>query len=452
MDVLKAKSTKSYLKCAVSIGLPVILQNMVSSCINTLDVFMLGQLGEVAITASSMSNQWFLLYVILVNGIASAGGMFISQYWGSRDHKSIHQCMGILFYGTMGLALFFTVFSMAAPGTVIGFYSMDEAVIKEGISYLRIIGISYILYAFNCTFSTALRSIGSTKVPMTASIISLICNAVLNYLFIFGHGGFPQMGVKGAAIATAIARTLEVSVTLGYVIWKKPPIYGKLKDYLCIQGRLVRKFFRFGFLVIMGEVVYAIGNNLYNVAYKYTGTEAQASLQIVQTLSNLALLFCGGFGTAASVMLGTMLGRNEFKKAKDCAKTLTGFAMIISVISGIFVFLAGPLFLQLFQIGENSKGYVEIMIRIMACSIPIRTLVFMIICGMLRSGGDNLYSFFGNLFGVWCIGLPVVFLAAVVLKAPIYVVYLMSIAEEAGKLLICGPRVLKGKWIRNLTE
>lgn len=452
MDVLQAHSRKSYLKCAISIGFPVILQNLVSSCINTLDVFMLGQLGEVAITAASMSNQWFLLYVILVNGIASASGMFISQYWGSKDYKSIHQCMGILFYGTMGLALFFTVFSMAAPGTVIGFYSMDPAVIKEGVPYLRIIGISYILYAVNCTFSTALRSIGSTKVPMTASIFSLGCNAVLNYLFIFGNGGFPAMGVRGAALATAIARTLEVSITIGYVIYKKPPIYGKIKGYLYVPASLLRKFFQFGALVIMGEVVYAIGNNLYNVAYKYTGTEAQASLQIVQTLSNLALLFCGGFGTASSVMLGTMLGKNEFKKAKDCAKILTGFAIIVSIISGIFVFFAGPLFSQLFQIGESSKGNVEIMIRIMACSIPLRTIVFMIICGMLRSGGDNLYSFFGNLFGVWCIGLPIVFFAAVVLKAPVYVVYLMSITEEAGKLLICGPRVLKGKWIRNLTE
>lgn len=452
MDILKASSTKSYLKCALSIGFPVILQNLVSSCINTLDVFMLGQLGEVEITAASMSNQWFMLYVILVNGIASASGMFISQYWGNRDKKNIHHCMGILFYGTMGLALVFTIFSVASPDTVIGFYSMDKAVIKEGLSYLRIIGISYILYAFNCTFSTALRSIGKTKIPMIASIASLICNAILNYLFIFGNAGFPKMGVSGAALGTAFARTLEVMITLLYVVWKKPPIYGAIKDYLIIPFELLRKFLYFGILVIMGEVVYAVGNNLYNVAYKYTGTQAQASLQIVQTISNLALLFCGGFGTAASVMLGTMLGKNEFKKAKSCAKTLTAYAMLLSVISGILVFIAAPHALSFFRIGESSRVNVEIMIRIMACAIPLRTIVFMVICGMLRSGGDNLYSFFGNLFGVWCIGLPVVFLAAVVFKLPIYIVYLLSIAEDAGKLLICGPRVLKGKWIRNLTE
>ena len=449
MDILKAGSTKDYLKCAAVIGLPVVLQNMVSSLINTLDVFMLGQLGEVQITAASVSNQWFLLYCVLANGIAAAAAMFISQYWGQKDREQIHRYMGILFCGSMGLALIFWCISTAGAGKVLRMYSMDPEVIREGSGYLRLMAVCFLLYAVNSTFGTALRSIGQTRVPMAASVLSLGCNALGNYCMIFGHFGFPRMGIRGAAVATVFARIVEISVVLGYLLWKKPPVCGRISGYFKITSGHVRRFFRFGGLVILGEVVYAVGNNLYNVAYKFTGTQSQAALQIIQSIQGIALLFCGGFGTAASVMLGTMLGKNEFERAKRCSKILGIFSMAAAALSAMVVWIAGPVFLQFFQIGGNARESVEVMIKIMACTIPLRTMVFMAICGILRSGGDNLFCFFANLLGVWGVGLPAVFLSAVVFGAPVTVVYLMAALEEAGKLLICGPRVLKGKWLRN---
>lgn len=452
MDILRASSTRDYLRCAAVIGLPVVLQNMVSSLINTLDVFMLGQLGEVRITAASVSNQWFLLYCLLANGIAAAAAMFISQHWGQRDRENIHRYMGILFCGAAGLGAVFATVSVTAAGRVLELYSMDPEVIREGSGYLRILAVCFLLYAVNITFGTALRSIGKTSVPMIASVLSLGCNAVGNYLLIFGNFGFPALGIRGAAVATVIARIVEISVVIGYLLWKKPPVLGKLTGYFQIPAAQVRKFFHFGGLVILGELVYAVGSNLYNIAYKYTGTEAQAALQIIQSIQGIALLFCGGFGTAASVMLGTMLGKNEFERAKRCGRILLAFSMAAAVLSAVLVWFAGPVFLELFRIGGDAKGYVSAMIRIMACTIPLRTVVFMVICGILRSGGDNLFCFLANLFGVWCVGLPAVFLAAVVFGAPVPVVYLMAALEEAGKLLICGPRALKGKWLRNLTE
>lgn len=452
MEIVRMETKKDYLSCAVVIGLPVVLQNMVSSLINTLDVFMLGQLGEVAITASAMSNQWFLLYLILANGIAAASAMFISQFWGKKDFKHIHNYMGILFLGTAALALIFTGISLAAPERVIRLYSMDETVIAEGTGYIRIISVCFLLYAANCTCATSLRSIGETRIPMLASVISLLCNMAGNCLLIFGLAGFPRLGIHGAAISTVIARTVELIITLGYICIKKPAVYGPAAEYIRIPREMAERFFRFGSLVILGELVYAIGNNLYNVAYKYTGTEAQASLQIIVTLQGIALLFCGGFGTAASVMLGTLLGSGEFEKAKSCSRTLTVFAVLAGTAAGLLVAALSPVLLQFFRIAEESKENVRIMIMIMAATIPLRTMVYMVICGILRSGGDNLHCFLANLFGVWCIGLPAVFLAAVVWELPVYMVYTMAAMEEAGKLIICGPRALKGKWLKNLTQ
>ena len=137
------------------------------------------------------------------------------------------------------------------------------------------------------------------------------------------------MGIQGAAVSTVFARMVELSVSLGYILIRKPAVYGPVKEYIRVPKEMTARFFRYGSLVILGEVVYAVGNNLYNVAYKYTGTQAQASLQIIGTLQGIALLFCGGFGTAAAVMLGTLLGTGAFGKAKRCSQLLTTVSVLV---------------------------------------------------------------------------------------------------------------------------
>ncbi len=445
------QSRREFVKQAASIGAPVIIQSVLSSMVNMLNVFMIGQLGEVAITSAAMGNQWFQLFMLLINGITAAGSIFIAQYWGRKDTRSIHQYMGILLYSTLALAIIFMSVSLIMPKTIIGFYSRDAAVIKEGSAYIQIISVTYIMCALNGTLVASLRSVGRTKLPMIATAFSLLISFIMNYSLILGKFGFPQLGVQGAAIAIVIARVVEISITAGYTFIKKPPILGKLKNYLIIESKVIRKYITYGSFVILGEVAYAIGNNLYNVAYKYTGTESQAALQIVSTFQSLSLVFCGGLGTAAAVMLGTLLGRNQFEEAKKCCKRLLILSVIISVAVSFILILFSSKLQGLFHISLTAQGYISIMIRILACAIPLRMLVFLIIVGILRSGGDSVYCFFANLIGVWCIGIPLVFMAVMYFKWPIYIVYIMATAEELGKFLICFPRVIKYKWIQNLT-
>lgn len=230
--------------------------------------------------------------------------------------------MGILLYSTLTLAFIFMSVSLIMPKTIIGFYSRDIAVIKEGSAYIQIISVTYIMCALNGTLVASLRSVGRTKLPMIATAVSLLISFIMNYSLILGKFGFPQLGVQGAAIAIVIARVVEFSITAGYTFIKKPPVLGNIKNYLIIESKVIRKYITYGSFVILGEVAYAIGNNLYNVAYKYTGTESQAALQIISTFQSLSLVFCGGLGTAAAVMLGTLLGRNQFAEAKKCCKRL----------------------------------------------------------------------------------------------------------------------------------
>lgn len=443
--------SREFLSEAFSIGAPVVIQSVLGSLVNMLDVMMIGQMGDIAITASSVSNQWFTLFALLANALCAAGSMFISQHWGKGEVKQIHRYMGILFYGVITLGVVFSITAISIPDVILLLYSKDALVIEQGVGYLRILGFSILLNAISIVLITGLRCIGDTKVPMLASAMSVVTNGVLNYILLFGTPVSPAFGIQGAAVATVIARTVEFSLIFIYVIKTKPPICCRLKEYFAVPGEIWKKYFKVGFWVIIAEALYAFGTTMYTMAYKYTGTEGQAALQIVNTYQNLALIMCGGFGTAASVMIGVRLGKNEFEEAGKCCRKLLVLGTLVSVcITGVVILIA-PLLLGIFKVSEAVHGYLEIMIIIMALMVPIRLLNFLCIVGVLRSGGDSTYCFVANMVGVWCVGMPLVWLTAVYLQLPITIVFIMYNMEEVAKLIISLPRVLKNKWMNNLT-
>lgn len=446
------QSVTEFVKEVVMIGTPVVIQSVLGSLVNMLDVMMIGQLGEISITASSVSNQWFMLFALLSNALCAAGGMFISQYWGKKELDTIHQYMGILFYGVLSLGVIFGVTAMTIPGVILQLYSRDPLVLAQAESYLRILGISFLINAVSTVLITGLRSIGDTKIPMLASAASVITNGILNCIFIFGTPISPALGIQGAAFATVIARIVEFMIVTVYVYRKKPPVYCRIKKYFRVPAEVWKKYFKVGFWVIFAEVLYAVGSTMYSIAYKYTGTEGQAALQIINTYQNLALIMCGGFGTAAAVMIGIRLGKNKFEEAKLCCNRLLVFGILISLCLTLIVVLVSPLLLGIFRVSDNVRGYLEIMILIMAFAVPLKFMNYLCIVGVLRSGGDSTFCFIANMFGVWVVGLPLVWLCAVYLRLPIYIVYLMANMEDVGKLLVSFPRVLRYKWMNNLTS
>lgn len=445
------QSTAEFLKEVVVIGAPVVVQSVLGSLVNMLDVMMIGQLGEISITAAAVSNQWFTLFALLANALCAAGSMFISQHWGKRELDSIHRYIGILFYGVVLLGLVFGISSLTIPEVILKLYSRDSLVLVQASEYLRILGISFIIDSVSIVFITALRSIGDTRIPMAASAASVITNGILNYILIFGTPISPAMGIRGAAIATVIARVVEFLIVVGYILARKPPVYCKVIEYLSVPAGLWKKYFKVGFWVIIAEVLIAFGSTMYSMAYKYTGTEGQAALQIINTYQNLALIMCGGFGTAAAVMIGIRLGKNEFEEAKRCCRRLMLVGIVVSLCITLVVVLLSPLLMGVFRVGETVNDYLKIMIIIMAFAVPLKFMNYLCIVGVLRSGGDSTFCFMANMVGVWVVGLPLVWLCAVYYELPIYMVYLMSNMEDVGKFLIAFPRVIRNKWVKNLT-
>ncbi|MBS5931848.1 MAG: MATE family efflux transporter [Clostridiales bacterium] len=444
--------TKEFFQGILIIGIPVIIQNLINSLVNMTAVFMVGSLGEVAITSTSLGNSWFFVYILLCGGVTAAGSIFISQHWGNKEIDKVHQYMGVMIIGVAILAAIMGTSSILFSDRIIRIYSNDPAVIKIGASYIRIIGYSYFFTALTNVFVATLRSTQIAFVPMIGTILSLLCNLLLNYCLIFGNMGMPRLGVNGAAIATVIARIIEFLFIVGYTYSKKLAIAVNPKRIFHIEYQTVKQYFRYGSFIILGEAIYGIGNSIYNIAYKYTGTESQAALQIVNSIKSMALVLSIGIGNSASVIIGNLLGQNQLEKAKRFCKKYLIFTPIVAAAVAVILVLFAPMILHMFQISQSSQTYAQKMLYILAFELPFRAINFTIIVGILRAGGDSTYCFKANFCGTWLFGLPMAFLGAVVLKAPVYIVFLMVTADEIGKFFICFPRTIKYKWMRNLTQ
>ncbi len=447
----KKEEFKEFFNGIITIGVPIMIQSLINSLVNMLAVVMVGQLGEVEITASSLGNAWFMLYILLCGGITAAGGIFVAQNWGKKAINKIHQYMGIMFIGASAIMLVFSISSIFFYNTIIHFYSKDIEVIQVGGKYIQIIGFAFLFFTITNVFVTSLRSIENTKIPMLGTVLALICNLFFNYLLIFGNLGFPKLGVLGAAIATLIARIFECSFIVMYVYLKKMPIAGSLSDFFKIELITVKQYLKYGFFIILGEISYAIANTLYNVAYKYTGTQSQAALQIVGSIRSLAMVLTLGIGASAGVIIGKMLGMGLLEKAKRFCRRYLIFAPLIAAIIALIMVIMSPLILTLFNISDESLGYAKKMIWVLAFQLPFIASNFTIVAGILRCGGDSTYCFVANTVAAWFFGLPIAFLATTVWHLPIYLVFLLITIDEVSKFIICLPRAIKNKWINNLT-
>ena len=225
----------------LKLAIPIVIQNLITTSINMIDTIMIGKLGEIEIAAVGIANQYFFLFNLLIIGLTSGAGVFISQYWGQKNEEYIQKTLGLSLIASIFSSILFTIIALLIPQTIIKLFNRDPYVIELGVDYLKIISISYIFTGISFAYGVSSRCIEDAVPPMLVSVIALITNATLNYIFIFGHLGFPAMGVKGAAIATLIARIVEAVVLVSYIYAKKAVLAANWRWMTDVSRNFVRK-------------------------------------------------------------------------------------------------------------------------------------------------------------------------------------------------------------------
>ena len=256
-----------FLSKAVRIALPVAMQGMLNTIVNMVDTMMIGSLGATSIAAVGLANKVFFVMTLLVFGIVSGSGILAAQFWGNNDVKNIRKVLGLALLLAIGAALAFFIPAVACPKHVMRIFTTGGDTIRIGASYLSLVALSYPFIAVSNTYVAMQRAVGKVKAPVVISSCTILINIFFNYMFIFGKFGAPAMGVVGAALATLIARIVEMTALLLVVYLKKSPIACRPRELFGYSASFVKKFFATASPVIANEFIWGLGVTLYSLAY-----------------------------------------------------------------------------------------------------------------------------------------------------------------------------------------
>lgn len=443
---------RDFIRSMLAIALPVAFQQLITASLNMIDVLMVGQLGETSVAALGLANQIFFLLILFLFGVTSGMSIFTAQYWGKGDVENIRRVLGICLALAISVA---TVFSLAAtlfPQLLMSFYTEDQAVIQLGSDYLRIVGLSYVPMAIAVSYISVLRSITIVKVTVIVSVLALGFKTLIAYLLIFGIGPFPELGVRGAAIGTAIGWTFQCVLLLILVYRLKTPLAANPLTFFRFNRPFAMNVLRTSLPAALNEVLWSVGITSYNAVYARIGTDAIAAININATMEELVFVLFIGLGNASAVMVGNKIGAGGKDMAFEYGRRFTILGVASALLGGAIVISLRETVIGLYQISPSAAESLRWLMLIYSVSIWVRVFNFMLFIGALRAGGDTRYAMFTELFSIWVVGVPAALIGGFVLHLPVYGVYALVLLEEAVKAIIVFRRYLSREWIHDLVN
>jgi putative MATE family efflux protein len=443
---------REFLRAMLALAIPVAFQQLITASLNMIDVLMVGQLGVTSVAALGLANQIFFLLILFLFGVTSGMAIFTAQYWGKGDVENIRRVLGICLLIAVCVATVFTLVATLIPETLMSIYTEDQQVIALGSEYLRIVGLSYIMMAIAISYISVLRSIRRVIMAAIVSVLGLGLKTVVSYLLIFGIGDFPELGVRGAAIGTAIGWTFECVLLLILVYALKTPLAANPPSFFRFSRPFAMNVLRTSMPAAMNEVLWSLGFSSYYAVYARIGTEAVAAANINATIEELMFVLFIGLGNACSVMVGNKIGEGEKGVAYEYAWRFMIIGVTVAVIGGAIMFSLRERVIGLYDISPSAADNLRGLMLVLALSAWLKMLNFILFIGAMRAGGDTRYAMFTELFSVWGIGVPAALIGGFVLHLPVYGVYALVLLEEAVKAVIISRRFLSRRWIHDLVS
>lgn len=442
---------RSFYKTLFALAVPISLQNLITFAVNFADNLMIGSLGDDAISGVYVANQLQTVVQMFVAGIEGAILILAAQYWGKRDSSSIRKVVSVGMKFALGVGLLATLSAVLFPEWIIRAFTQEPGVIREGAAYVQIVGFTYLFFSVSQVMIAAMRSVETAKIGLYISCMALVVNVGLNYVLIFGHLGFPAMGVRGAAIATLISRILEMCVSTGYVFFVDKKLRFTVWDLLHTDRQLLWDFVRYGLPIIGGQVVWAV-NSLANT--KILGCYSAgviAATSITGMLHNLVYVWMNGMSSAVGIITGKTVGAGLYDKMKEYAKTVQVIFLIVGLVSGAAVFLARDGFISLYNASPEAQEYSRQFINVISVTIIGTCYQAACLFGLVKSGGDISFVFKNDTIFVFLVVLPSSLLA-MWLGAPPWVVFACLKCDQIFKCFVALVKINRYNWMKNLTR
>ncbi|MFT6928325.1 MAG: putative MATE family efflux protein [Psychromonas sp.] len=434
------------------LALPITFQSLLYSFLGLVDILMVGQLGENEIAAVGLGNKIFFFNLLMMVGSSHAGGVLASQYYGAKDLSGLRRSLAVSVLFSLLIIIPFIAFYILSPQTITQLASDDPALLTLANDYLVITACSFIFTAVVLPVETALRSAGDTKTAMHISILVIPVNALLNYILIFGHGGFPEMGVQGSALGTFLARFIQLLLLLIFVAKKRRFII-TTKDEIkqAMSAYEIKRYIKLATPMVLHDAGWALGVFVYTLIFAMIGVQELAVMSMVSIIEQTIFALFIGVAIASGTMIGHELGAKAFNNAWQQAWTFILFVPCLALLFTPFIIFFREPVLGLFPtLSSDAASSAANVLLVLAFALFIKVINFIGIIGVLRSGGDINYSTFIDIFSMWCIGIPLAFIAVKFYHFSLVEAYIVTLTEELIKVILVLHRVHKKHWLRNI--
>ncbi len=439
------------------IAVPVALQNLISFATGMMDTIMLGlaENGGTMLSAAALGGQpMFILYVF---GFGMSGGATVlaAQYRGKGDMEPIRRIFAMMIKFAAVISAVFAALSLSMPRQIVRLYSDNPEIIEMGSQYLSIMGFACITFGISTMLICLFRAVESVNISVGINLLSFALNVFLNWVLIFGNLGFPALGVRGAAIATVIARVSEFVIIVIYLFFIDQKLRFRFSDLKLYDKLLMRDLIRYGTPVLLNEALWAVGTSVQASIMghiDYSTGDPVAANSIASMLQQLAWLVIFGVANAAAVITGRTIGEGEHEKAREQAAAFRRISYGIGAASFLLLFFIRNYAVGFYKVDEATKLLAREMIGVIAGLTFFVSIVGICLVGVLRGGGDTRFCMFLEIGTLWLIGIPLGYLAAAVLRLPVPFVLAAMKVDEPTKALACIHRVRGGKWLKSITR
>ncbi len=452
MNLSKIFGDKKFMWLVLTVATPLMLQQLITGSVHLVDNLMVAQLGDAALGGVASTNRFYMIAQFGMFGMSTAATIFIAQYYGAKNVNRMKESFRFLIITSLGIAFFFLVAAQLFTKDILSFFTEDIATMQQGMEYLKVASWTFIPVALVLACAGSLRSIGETKIPLYISAMTVLLNTLLNYILIFGHFGFPALGVQGAGLATLMARLLEVALLLMVLVRGDYPFKTSVKDLFKVSKVMIRKISIKAAPLMANEVLWASGMTTLFMLYSKRGADVMVGYSIASTVADLFFVLFGGMATASAVLISQPLGANRLEEGRRNGYRLIGFSSLLAIVFGTVMFVTSYSIPLLYT---NSSAMT---LEFAGTMLRIQSVMFIFYMMstqnyfILRAGGDTKSTFIFDSGFMWLINIPVVAVLIYYSDLSIYLVYLAGQMVEFLKLGVGFYFVRKEKWVHNLAK
>ena len=442
---------KPFYRKLVAIMAPIALQNLMLAMVAAADTVMLGRVDQNAMAAVSLATQIQFVQNMILGVVVSVIGILGAQYWGKGDKVVLGKLFGMGIRHCVVISVAFFIGCVFFPRCLMRLFANDETLIAIGVKYLKIAGWSYLLTGVSQCYMAIMKV--SEHVPRTAwiSSVTVVINIILNSIFIFGLFGVPAYGAEGAAIATLIARVIEVLWCIASS-YQNSFIRLELRNLFSFERLLAKDYWRCALPLLGAYLFWGVGFTSYTAIIGQLGPDAAASNAIAAGVRDLMCCLCNGLCTAGGILIGNELGAGRLEQGRKYGDRLAILSYIIGFFCTFVILAIIPVVKHYMKLTDKAQGYLVGMFVILSIYMIGRCVNTIIINGIFSAGGDTMFDFYSLAVCMWGLAVPCALISAFWLHWHVLIVYSCTCLDEVGKIPWVMHHYRKYKWVKNLTR